>query len=70
MDEPITRLENLPTTVKGFCYHDDDGETFVILNARLTHEANMASYDHELEHIWREDLCNEDYDEYGKELHA
>ena len=67
MDEPITRLENLPTSVKGFCYHDDDGEVFVVLNARLTHEANLASYDHELAHIEHDDLDNKDYNEYGKE---
>ena len=59
------RLENMPTTVRGICYHDNDGEEYVVLNARLTREQNRKSYDHELEHIERGDMYEPTYNEYG-----
>lgn len=62
-----TRLENLPTCIRGLCYHDDDGRCYVILNARLTREANAGSYDHELGHITRGEMYDPTYREYGKE---
>ena len=65
MDDRPARLENMPTTIRGFCYHDDDGEPYVILNARLTREQNRKTWDHEQEHIARGDMFNPDYDEYG-----
>lgn len=62
--EILTRLENLPTGVRGLCYHDDDGRCYVILNARLTREANAGSYDHELGHIARGEMYDRNYREY------
>lgn len=67
-NEVQTRLENLPHGVRGFCYHDDDGRCYVILNARLTREANAGSYDHELGHIVRGEMYDAGYREYGKEI--
>ena len=58
-------LDNLPTTVRGFCFHDNDGESFVVVNARLTREQNRRTYDHEKKHIDRGEMFNEDYHEYG-----
>ena len=58
-------LDNLPTTVRGFCFHDDDGEAFVVVNSRLTREQNRRTYDHEKKHIDRGEMFNEDYHEYG-----
>lgn len=58
-------LDNLPTSVKGFCYHDNDGEAFIVVNARHTREQNRRTYDHEKRHIDRGDMFNEDYHEYG-----
>lgn len=63
-EERPVLLENLPTTVRGFCYHDDDGEEYIVLNARLTREQNLRTYDHEKAHIDRGDMFNEDYHEY------
>ena len=57
-------LVDLPTSVRGFCYHDADGEEYVVLNSRLTHEQNRKTYRHEQEHIRRGDLDNPDYIEY------
>ena len=67
MDERPARLMNLPTSVKGICFHDNDGEAYVILNARLTREQNRTTYDHEQEHIDRGDLWDPNYIEYNKE---
>ena len=63
-DERPARLMNLPTTVRGYCFHDDDGEEFVVLNSRLTWEQNVKTYDHEQDHIKKGDLCNKSYIEY------
>lgn len=60
-------LDNLPTTVRGFCFHDNDGEAFVVVNARLTREQNRRTYDHEKRHIDRGDMYEPTYNEYGKE---
>ena len=57
-------LDNLPTSVKGFCFHDNDGEAFIVLNARLTREQNLRTYDHEKEHIKRGDMYDVTYNEY------
>jgi hypothetical protein len=65
MDERPARLMNLPTSVKGICFHDNDGEAYVILNARLTREQNRTTYDHEQAHIARGDLWDQNYDEYN-----
>ena len=67
MDERPARLMNLPTSVKGICFHDNEGEAYVILNARLTREQNRTTYDHEQEHIDRGDLWDPNYIEYNKE---
>jgi hypothetical protein len=58
-------LDNLPTSVKGFCFHDNDGEAFIVLNARLTWEQNRRTYDHEKRHIDRGDMYDATYNEYG-----
>ena len=62
-DRPALLLD-LPTTVRGFCYHDNDGEAFVVLNARLTREQNRLTFDHERRHIENGDMYNPDYIEY------
>ncbi len=61
----IIRLMNLPTSVRGFVYHDDDGEIYIVLNSRLSHEQNLSTYVHELKHVQRGDLDNMNYHEYG-----
>lgn len=65
MDEEKVILQDLPTSVRGFCYHDNDGEAYVVLNSRLTMEQNRRTYAHEKRHIERGDMYDETYDEYG-----
>ncbi len=64
-EERPAALVDLPTSVRGFCYHDDDGECYIVLNARLTREENINTFLHESTHIERGDLFNTDYYEYG-----
>lgn len=64
MEEEKALLVDLPTSVRGFCYHDNDGEAFIVLNARLTHEQNMKTYVHEQNHIAAGDMYNPNYREY------
>lgn len=64
MSEPIVRIVDLPTSVRGLCYHDDDGKEYIILNARLTREQNMKSFDHEQLHLVNGDMYDESYNEY------
>jgi hypothetical protein len=58
-------LDNLPTSVRGFCFHDNDGEAFIVLNARHTWEQNRRTYDHEKRHIDRGEMYEPTYNEYG-----
>lgn len=63
-------LKDLPPSVRGFVFHTDDGDPVMILNSRLTREANRGSYDHELLHIQRGDMDNPNFIEYGEETPA
>lgn len=67
MDERPAIVVNLPTTVRGFVYHDADGEYYIVVNARLTREANRRTWRHEKRHVLRGDLYNGTYHEYKKE---
>ena len=57
-------LANLPTSIRGYCYLDSNGDPVIVLNARLTREQNRRTYRHEEDHIERGDMTNEDYNEY------
>ena len=64
MEENEVILQDLPTSVRGFVFHDDDGEPVIVVNARLTHEQNRRTYRHEKKHIQRGDMFNSKYIEY------
>jgi hypothetical protein len=64
MDEKV-RLMDLPTSVRGFCYHDDDGNEYIILNSRHTWEQNRKTWKHEKKHIENGDMYEPTYNEYG-----
>ena len=64
MNDRPALLVDLPTSVRGFCYHDDDGEPMIILNARLSREQNRKTYDHECDHIKNGDMYEPTYTEY------
>ena len=65
-DEEIrTILLNLPVSVSGFVFHDDEGQPVVVLNARLSAERRLKAYRHEVEHIENGDMYDATYNEYG-----
>lgn len=51
MNEIYTKLMDLPVSIRGFTVRDCDGDYNVILNSRLSHERQMQTYYHELQHI-------------------
>lgn len=56
MDEIYTRLVNLPTTINGYTVCDKNGDYNIFINARISHEARLETYKHELNHIKRGDF--------------
>lgn len=63
-DIPIV-LQDLPTTVRGFCCLGSDYEPIIVINSRLTLEEQRKTYWHEYFHIHNGDMDNPDYHEYG-----
>jgi len=52
-----TVLLNLPYGCRGYIVESlETGEACCVLNARLTHEQNKKTYEHELEHLQCDDL--------------
>ena len=64
MEEITFQSRNLPTKIKGFSYHDDEGRYVVVINSRLDIRTNKSTADHELRHIKRGDHMNTLYYEY------
>ena len=60
-------LAALPTSVRGFVFHDSDLTPVIVLNEHLTREQNLETLKHELRHLQRGDLTNPDYHEYEEE---
>lgn len=67
MNEEYVRVivENLPTTVKAFVFHDFDGNPIIVLNDRLSYFEKVKAYRHEMNHINNGDMDNPLYREYG-----
>ena len=65
MDDNTVILQNLPTSVRGFVFLGDDGEPVIVVNSRLTREANRKTFRHEREHIAKDQLHEPTYHEYG-----
>jgi len=66
-EERPAMLVDLPTSVRGFCFHDDNGEPYIVLNSRLTREQNEATYFHERLHIDAGEMYDPAYSEYGRD---
>lgn len=60
----IFREMELPTTVHGFSFYDDEGRFVVVLNTRSGILKNRETAAHELRHIMRGDNANTAYIEY------
>lgn len=57
MDNINVNLYDMPAAVRSFVVENVDQTYTIVLNSRLTHEQNLISYRHELNHI-----LNGDYD--------
>jgi hypothetical protein len=64
MEERSVILQDLPTSVRGFVFQGEDGEPVIVVNSRLTREANRKTYDHEQKHIRMNELTDPTYNEY------
>lgn len=51
LDNVFVNLTELPTTVRSFVVAHADETYTIVLNSRLSHEQNLISYRHELNHI-------------------
>ena len=67
MNENEVILADLPTSVRGFVFLDDEGEPVIVVNSRLTREQNRKTFRHERRHIRHGDLTNTTYREYKEE---
>ena len=67
-----TILIDLPLKCRGYIYEDcATGERCCVLNARLNHETNVKSYEHELRHLENNDFyCCDSADEIEYNRHA
>ena len=61
-------LQDLPTSVRGFVFQGEDGEPVIVVNSRLTREQNQKTFRHEKNHIERNELNDQDYNEYKEGL--
>lgn len=60
----LVKLMDLPPTVHGYCYHDNDGVEYVVLNARDTVERQREAYEHEIRHLDKGEMYDPGYTEY------
>ena len=63
-DVPII-LKDMPVAVHGFVCLGSDFEPIIVINSRLSREKQQEAYHHELEHLRRGEMFNEEYHEYG-----
>lgn len=61
MSNIVVRLMDMPCSVKGCVVKDFDNDEFytILLNSRLSHDANLSSYQHEMEHIDCDDFSSD-----------
>lgn len=56
MTPDVNTLEvDLPTTLPGYSVANSDNTFTIVLNAKLTFERRMQTYQHEMDHIVRGD---------------
>ena len=63
MEENMAILQDLPTSVRGFVFLGDDGEPVIVVNSRLTREANRRTFRHEKKHVKKNQLTDKKYKE-------
>ena len=59
-----TIYQDMPCSIRGFCFHDEDGVPFIVINARMSVAQQKQTYRHELRHIVHGDMFDPAYREY------
>lgn len=67
MDENEVILRDLPTSVRGFVFLGEDGDPVIVVNSRLTREANRRTFRHEKKHIQKGQLHDRTFREYKED---
>lgn len=69
MDEIVTRIIGLPTSINGYTIRDRNGDYNVYINSNISFEHQLLTYQHEINHI-----LNGDFTKSGSadliEIHA
>lgn len=56
MDEIIKRVLDLPDGVYGLTVRDLEGDYNIYISSRMSYDRQLETYEHELEHIKRDDF--------------
>ena len=59
MDRVIIRLLDLPCKIRGFVRKDPDGDYNIYINAKESHDIQLKTLEHELDHISQDDFNND-----------
>ncbi len=62
-------LMDLPTSVRGRLVCNEDGSFTIILNSRISYDAQLEAYHHELRHIQGNDFQKEDVQQIEASAH-
>ena len=65
-----TIIKDLPPGIKGSINKNRDGSYTVFINARLSYEQQRAVFEHEMNHIIKEDFEKYDVDIIERESHT
>ena len=65
MEEVPIVLKDLPAEIRGVICLGSDFEPIIVINSRLSREQQLRTYRHELQHLRKGEMFNEDYHEYG-----
>lgn len=68
--EVNTVLIDMPTKIKGYTVKNSDDSYSIFLNARISRDCLLKTYEHEMEHIQNEDFEKENVDAIEKNAHA
>ena len=65
MEEVPIVLKDMPAEIRGFICLGSDYEPIIVINSRLSREQQLKTYRHEMRHLRRGEMFDENYHEYG-----
>lgn len=66
----VCKLEDMPTKIRSFVRENANGDYTVVLNAKLSAESQRERYRHELRHIERGDIDEQETDKIEAAAHG